>query len=178
MIRQTMLEALNRQINRELYSAYLYLSMSAWFSNRNLPGCANWMRVQVQEEQFHALKFYDYVVSRGGRLTMQAIEAPPTDWESPLEVFEATYAHEQKVTGMIDDLVDLAQKERDHATANLLQWYVNEQVEEESNDTAIIERLKMIGEDKNALLVLDRELATRVYTPPQTQATAASQNAP
>jgi len=168
MIRQTMLEALNRQINRELYSAYLYLSMSAWFSNRNLPGFANWMRVQVQEEQSHAMKFYDYVVARGGRLTMLAIEAPPSDWESPLAVFEATYAHEQKVTAMIYDLVDLAQKEKDHATANLLRWYVDEQVEEEANDTGIIERLKMVGDDRNALFMLDRELAARVFTPPQT----------
>ncbi|NVO67695.1 ferritin [Methanofollis tationis] len=168
MIRQTMLEALNRQINRELYSAYLYLSMSAWFSNRNLPGFANWMRVQMQEEQFHALKFYDYVVARGGRLIMQAIEAPPSEWESPLAVFEATYAHEQKVTAMIHDLVELAQKEKDYATYNFLQWYVNEQVEEEANDTGIIERLKMIREETNALFMLDRELATRVFTPPAT----------
>ncbi|TAJ44867.1 ferritin [Methanofollis fontis] len=168
MIRQTMLEALNRQINRELYSSYLYLSMSAWFSTRNLPGFANWMRVQVQEEQFHAMKFYDYCIARGGRVTMLPIEAPPTEWESPLAIFEATYAHEQKVTAMINNLVDLAQKEKDHATSNLLQWFVDEQVEEEANDTEIIEKLKLIGNESNALFMLDKELATRVFTPPAT----------
>ncbi|MDD4254311.1 MAG: ferritin [Methanofollis sp.] len=166
MISHTMLEALNRQINRELYSAYLYLSMAAWFSAENLPGFANWMRVQVQEEQFHAMKFFDYCAARGGRLTMLQIEAPPNTWDSPLAVFEATYAHEQKVTKMIYDLVDIAAKEKDHATSNLLRWYVDEQVEEEENDTDILGKLKRVGTDTNALLMLDKELGMRVFTPP------------
>lgn len=166
MISHTMLEALNRQINRELYSAYLYLSMSAWFSDRGLPGFANWMQVQVQEEQFHAMKFYDYCIARGGRATMLPIEAPPNEWESPLAVFEATYAHEQRVTQMINDLVDLAMKEKDHATTNFLQWYVDEQVEEEANDTEIIGKLQLIGDETNGLFMLDKDLGTRVFTPP------------
>ncbi|MBP2146016.1 ferritin [Methanofollis sp. W23] len=166
MISHTILEALNRQINRELYSAYLYLSMSAWFSDRGLPGFANWMQVQVKEEQFHAMKFYDYCIARGGRATMLAIEAPPNEWESPLAVFEATYAHEQRVTQMIHDLVDLAMKEKDHATTNFLQWYVDEQVEEEANDTEIIGKLQLIGDETNGLFMLDKELGTRAFTPP------------
>ncbi|QSZ66798.1 ferritin [Methanofollis aquaemaris] len=166
MISHTMLEALNRQINRELYSAYLYLSMSSWFSDRGLLGFANWMQVQVQEEQFHAMKLYDYCIARGGRVTMLPIEAPPNEWESPLAVFEATYAHEQRVTRMINDLVDLAMAEKDHATTNFLLWYVDEQVEEEANDTEIIGKLQLIGDETNGLFMLDKELGTRVFTPP------------
>jgi len=133
MISKKIEKALNKQINAELYSAYLYLSMVAYFESVNLPGFANWMKVQTQEELMHAMKIYDFVNERGGRVVLKAIEAPPTEWDSPLDAFEATYKHEQKVTGLINNLVNLAIEEKDHATSSFLQWFVNEQVEEESS---------------------------------------------
>lgn len=166
MIKQTVEDALNRQINRELYSSYLYLSMAAYFESINLKGFANWMRVQVQEENFHAMKMFDYVIGRGGRAKLLSIEAPPTEWDSPLKVFEHTYEHEKKVTGLINNLVKLSSSEEDYATYNMLQWYVTEQVEEESSASEILETLKMIGDDKTALLTLDRELTQRIFKPP------------
>ncbi|MHC4488139.1 MAG: ferritin, partial [Planctomycetota bacterium] len=122
MISKKMEKALNGQLNAELYSAYLYLSMAAYFESADLAGFANWMRVQVQEEQFHAMKFYDYIIERGGRVTLGSIQAPPSDWDSPLAVFEATLTHEQKVTGLINDLVDVARGEKDNASEIFLQW--------------------------------------------------------
>ncbi|NVM04917.1 MAG: ferritin [Candidatus Helarchaeota archaeon] len=166
MIKESIEEAINTQANREFYSAYLYLSMAAYFESINLKGFANWMRVQFQEENFHAMKMFDYVIGRGGRAKLLPIEAPPTEWDSPLKVFEHTYEHEQKVTGLINNLVKLASSEEDYATYNMLQWYVTEQVEEESSASEILENLKMIGDDKNALLMLDREFAQRVFNPP------------
>ena len=166
MIKEKIQEALNNQINRELYSSYLYLSMAAYLESINLRGFANWMRVQVQEENFHAMKMFDYLISRGGRAKMLPIEAPPVEWDSLLKVFEHTYEHEQKVTGLIHDLVKLASAEDDFATYNMLQWFVTEQVEEEASASEILENLKMIGNDKNALLLLDREFAQRVFNPP------------
>ena len=136
MLTEKMEKAINGQINAELYSAYLYLAMAAWFQERDLPGFAGWMRIQVQEEQFHAAKMFDHVLQRGGRADLGAIDAPPGDWKSPLEVFKATLEHEQKVTGLINDLVYLARDERDNATEIFLQWFVKEQVEEE--DTACL----------------------------------------
>jgi ferritin len=159
-------EALNGQINAELYSAYLYLSMESYFRSLNLSGFANWMRVQVQEELMHAIKIYDFVNECGGRVTLKAIEGPPTKWESPLAVFEAVYAHEQKVTGLINELVDLAIKEKDHATNTFLQWFVNEQVEEEDSADQVVQKLKMIKNDPGGLFLVDRELGQRVFTPP------------
>ena len=132
MIKDVILEALNKQINAELYSAYLYISMSAYFESINLKGFANWMKVQAKEEVSHAMRIYNYVVERGGRVKLMAIEQPPIEWESPLHAFESAYNHEVKVTAMINELVDLALKEKDHATYNMLQWVINEQVEEES----------------------------------------------
>ncbi len=169
MISKKMEEALNKQVNAELYSAYMYLSMESYFKSLNLNGFANWMRVQTQEEVAHAIKIYDFVNERGGRVTLQAIEGPPTKWDSPLAVFEAVYAHEQKVTGLINDLVDLAIKEKDHATNTFLQWFVNEQVEEESSADEVVQQLKMMENAPGGMFMLDRELGQRVFTPPVTE---------
>lgn len=166
MIKKTLEKAINSQITAEFYSAYLYLSMSAWFAERNLPGFANWTRVQFQEEQFHALKFYDYLLQRQGIVKLAAIDAPPVEWKSPLDVFEQIYKHEIKVTGLINNLMDLAIKESDHACAMMLQWFVNEQVEEESNADAIVQKLKLVQDNPTALFMIDQELAARVFTPP------------
>ncbi|MCJ7510387.1 MAG: ferritin [Dehalococcoidia bacterium] len=166
MIDQRMQEAINKQINAEIYSAYLYLSMSAHFQSVNLAGFANWMRVQWQEELAHALKFYDYVNECGGRVVLQPIEAPPSQWDSPLAVFGDVYRHEQKVTGMINKLVDLAVETRDHATTNFLQWFVAEQVEEEASADEVVRKLKLVDADSSALFMIDRELAQRVFVPP------------
>ena len=158
-------EELNNQINEELYSSYLYLSMSAYFESINLRGFANWMFVQYKEEMDHAMKIYRYIHERGGRVKLQAIKEPPHEWKSPLHAFEETLKHEKHITERINFLVDLAEKEKDRATFNFLQWYVDEQVEEEANDEEIIGKLKMVGESPNGLFMLDRELAQRKYTP-------------
>lgn len=158
--------ALNQQINAETYSAYLYLSMAAYFDSLNLPGFAQWMRVQTQEELVHAMKFFSFVNERNGRVLLQPIAGPPTDWASPLAAFEAAYEHEQKVTGLINNLVDLALQERDHASNIFLQWFITEQVEEEASANDIVQKLKLAGDNPHHLFVLDRELGTRVFTPP------------
>lgn len=170
MLTEKMQDALNQQVNAELYSAYLYLAMEAYFKSINLPGFANWMRVQTQEELLHAMKIYDFINQRNGRVTLKAIAQPQTEWKSPLAVFEAAYKHEQKVTGLINDLVNLAVKEKDHATSTFLQWFVNEQVEEEASANGVVQKLKMTGKSPDGLFLIDRELALRVFTPPpQTQ---------
>jgi len=166
MIDDRMQEALNKQLNAELYSSYLYLSMSAHFHSLNLGGFANWMRVQAQEELMHALKFYDYVNERGGRTVLHPVEAPPFEWDSPLAAFEHVYQHEQKVTGMINKLVDLAVEARDHATNNFLQWFVSEQVEEEASANEVVQKLRLAGDAASALFMIDRELAQRVFVKP------------
>jgi len=166
MISKKMEEALNGQVNAELYSAYMYLSMESYFKSLNLNGFANWMRVQTQEEVTHAMKIYEFLNERGGRAILKTIDGPPTEWNSPLAVFEAVYAHEQKVTGLINDLVDLAIKEKDHATNTFLQWFVNEQVEEESSADAVVQQLKMMENAPGGMFMLDRELGQRVFTPP------------
>jgi ferritin len=153
--------AINKQINAELWSAYLYLSMSAHFESINLGGFANWMRVQAQEELGHAMKFYHHVIERRGRVTVTAIAAPSISWKSPLNAFEDAFKHEQKVTGMINDLANMAAGEKDHATANMLQWFIDEQVEEELSTDAIVQKLKMIGTNTGGLYMLDHELAQR-----------------
>jgi ferritin len=163
---EKMQEALNKQLNAEIYSAYLYLSMSAYFQSVNLDGFANWMRVQWQEELAHGLKFYDYVNERGGRVVLQAVDEPPSEWDSPLAVFEDTYRHEQKVTGMINKLVDLAVETRDHATNNFLQWFVSEQVEEEASADEVVQKLKLVGDDPSGLFMIDQELGQRVFVAP------------
>ena len=172
MLSKKMVDALNEQINAEMYSAYLYLSMAAHFEAINLKGLANWMRVQNQEETFHGMKFFDYVLSRQGRVTLKPIAAPPNTWKSPLDVFKAVYAHEIHVSALIDKLATLAEKEHDHATAVLLHWFINEQVEEESNADAIVQKLKLIGDNSSGLFLLDQELAQRVFTPPAPGAAA------
>ena len=166
MLSKKMEKALNNQINAELYSAYLYLAMAADFESKNLKGCATWMRVQNQEETVHAMKLYDYVAEKGGRVTLRAIEEPPAKWKTPLEAFEAAYAHEQKVTALINGLVDTAIQERDHATNIMLQWFVTEQVEEEASADDIVQKLKLMAGAPGGLFMLDRELGQRVFTPP------------
>jgi len=166
MISKKIEDALNEQINAELYSAYLYLSMAAYFESANLPGFANWMRVQTQEELFHAMKLYDYIFERGGKVTLSPVDAPPSDWDCPLAVFEATLEHEQKVTRLINDLVSLARTEKDNASEIYLQWYVHEQVEEENNVGTILDQLKLIKDSPQALFMMDNQIAQRVFTSP------------
>jgi len=168
MISEKMEIALNKQINAELYSSYLYLSMAAYFESVDLAGCANWMRAQTQEEIFHAMKMYDFLNERGGRVKLTAIEAPPTEWESPLAVFEHAYKHEQLVTSLINDLMELAISEKDHATQIFLQWFVSEQVEEEASANEVVQKLKLAGD--SGLFMVDRELGQRVFTPPAQKA--------
>ena len=161
MITEKMEKALNGQLNAELYSGYMYMSMHAYFKAVNLDGFAKWMFCQAQEEVSHAMKFYDFIISRGGRVELTQVDAPPTEWDSPLAVFEATLEHEQKVTGLINDLVELALEAHDHATNIFLQWFVSEQVEEEENVGGVLEQLKLMGEAKGGLFMMDRELAKR-----------------
>ncbi|MFA6450124.1 MAG: ferritin [bacterium] len=162
MIGKKMQDAINKQINAETYSAYLYMSMSAYFESIGLKGFAHWMHMQAKEELIHALKFFMYINTTGGRVTLTAIAAPEKEWASPLAAFKAAYAHEVLVTSMIHALVDLAIKEKDHAANSLLQWYVAEQIEEEENASEIVNKLNFIGKDASALYMLDRELATRM----------------
>jgi ferritin len=161
MIARKVEDALNAQINAEMYSGYLYLAMSAWFESVNLPGMARWMAAQAAEEHGHAMKIYHYLNERGGRVRLAAIDEPKGEWESPLEAFEDAYAHEQKVTGLIADLVALARKEQDLATEFFLQWFVTEQVEEEAHASLIVEKLRMAGGQTGAMFMLDRELGAR-----------------
>ena len=161
MISDRMQKALNGQLNAEIYSAYLYLSMNAYFKSANLDGFANWMYAQAQEEMLHAMKFYEFINQRGGRVILAAIGAPPTEWSSPLAVFEDTLKHEQKVTGLINGLVEVAMEEHDHATQIFLQWFVTEQVEEEESVGNVLEQLKLLGDAKGGLFMMDRELAKR-----------------
>ncbi len=166
MIDDRMCEAINNQINAELLSAYIYYSMAQWFESQDLPGMAQWMYAQTQEEMFHADRFARYVNGRGGRVLLQAIDAPPTDWDSPQAVFQHALEHEQWVTGNINNLMDLAIEINDHASKNFLMWYVNEQVEEEDNVGSVLAQLKRIGDSSNALYMLDKELGARSFSPP------------
>jgi ferritin len=161
MLSEKMENALNGQLNAEMYSGYMYLSMNAYFKSINLDGFANWMYYQAQEELAHAMKFYEFIISRGGRVKLAQIDAPPDTWDSPLAVFEATLGHEQKVTGLINDLVEKALEEHDHASNIFLQWFVSEQVEEEESVGGVLEQLKLMGEAKGGLFMMDRELAKR-----------------
>ena len=166
MLSKKITERLNRQINRELYSAYFYMGMASYASSLGLNGFANWFNVQVKEELTHAERFYNYVTHQGARAMLDDIETPPQDFKSPTDLFERTLGHEQKVTKMIHDLVDLARKEKDHATETHLAWFVTEQVEEEANATEALQKLALVGKDGNGLLVLDSQLAARVFVPP------------
>ena len=170
MMQKKIQDALNAQLNAESYSAHMYMSMSAYFQSVNLKGMAHWMRLQAEEETVHEMKFFDYILSRGGKVALGQIGAPPTDWESPLAVFEAAYEHERQVSAKINTLVDLALAESDHASNAFLQWFVTEQVEEEESVLEIVDQLKLIGDDRGALFMLDRELGQRApvtTTPPE-----------
>jgi len=161
MISQGVTDALNEQIKHEFYSAYVYLSMSSYFESINLLGFAKWMRTQAREEVTHGMKLFDFVNDRGGRVVLQPIDGPPTEFASPLAVFEQSLKHEQAVTGMINKLYQVAQQANDFATQVALQWFITEQVEEENTADVIVEQLKMIGNDRSALLILDREMGAR-----------------
>ncbi len=166
MISEKMQKALNDQINAEIWSAYLYLSMSAYFESENLPGFAKWMKTQWQEELSHADKLFDYVNERGGRVLLKPIATVDTTWKNTLEVMETTFKHEQHVSSLINDLVNIAIEERDHATNNMLQWFVAEQVEEESTVEALVHQLKRIDGFGHGILMLDRELGQRSFVDP------------
>lgn len=163
MLKDVMQDAINKQINKEMYSSNLYLAMAAYFHTINLNGFANWMRAQAQEEMAHALKFFDYVLDRSGKVEIQEIKSPPAIWKSPLDCFEAAYQHEQLVTESINDLAELAFKERDYATNNLLNWFIDEQVEEESTVSEIVDRIRLAGDSKSGLFMLDNELKQRKF---------------
>jgi ferritin len=155
-------QAINKQINAELYSSYLYLSMAAFFESLDQQGFARWFRIQADEEYAHAMKFFDYLHNIGGKVKLSPIEGPKTDWDSFLTVFKETSKHEQEVTKSINDLVDLAIAEKDHATVNFLQWFVSEQVEEEATAEQNVRKMEMIGDSKSGLYMLNRELGSRV----------------
>ncbi|MDZ4182677.1 MAG: ferritin [Candidatus Cloacimonadaceae bacterium] len=170
MISKTLEKAINEQINKELFSEYLYISMQAWFAGENLDGFANWMDAQGKEERFHAMKFFNYLLDRGAKVKLMAIEQPTIDFGNPLKAFKMALEHEQFVTKSINNLMDLATKEKDHATKSFLQWYVDEQVEEEAAADKIVGKLKMIGDNMQGIFMLDNELGQRVFTPPATEA--------
>jgi ferritin len=162
MITEKVQEALNKQINEEFYSSYLYLSMSAYFESKDLQGFAQWFRLQANEEYAHAMKMFDYVYQIGGEVKLMKIDGPKTNWDSFLEVFQDTFEHEQKVTKGINDLLELSYAEKDHATVNFLQWFVSEQVEEEATSQQNVKKMEMIGDDKAGLFMIDKELGGRV----------------
>ncbi|MFT5730235.1 MAG: ferritin [Desulforhopalus sp.] len=164
MIKTEISTALNEQINREMYSAYLYMSMSAYANKIGLKGFANWFMVQYHEEMFHAMKIYEYIQRQGEDVKLESLATPPSTFESPLDMFTQTLTHEQYITQSINDLIDLAISMKDHSTHIFLQWYATEQVEEEDNDNEIIQQLNLIGNNPHGLLMLDRELAARATT--------------
>lgn len=176
MINENLLKVLQEQLNKEFYSAYLYLSMSAYFSDKGLLGFANWMRVQAQEESVHAKLLYDYLINRNERVVLTAIEAPPSHWESTLKVMEASLEHEIKVTESINTIVTIAEEFKDRPTITLMYWFVGEQVEEEASVKKVIDALNFIGEDKSAMFLLDQELAKRAFNPPSSPPSVATGN--
>jgi ferritin len=154
-------DKMNQQIMHEMYSAYMYLSMSAHCESANLPGFARWLRMQAEEEMEHAMKFYDFIHERNGKVVLFAIDQPPSEFGTPREIFEQVYAHEQKVTGLINSIYELSVKENDYPSQIFLHWFIEEQVEEESNSSQILETLKMISDSANGLFMLDRQLGKR-----------------
>lgn len=166
MISQNMLDAINKQINRELYSEYLYLSMAAYLENEGLAGFANFMRVQVQEERFHAMKMFDYILERGGKVVLEQIDQPQVDFESVLEIFTLSLGHEKFISKSINELMDVAIVENDHATRSFLNWFIDEQVEEEASMDNLVNQLKLIGGKGHGMLMMDRELKQRVFNAP------------
>ncbi len=170
MISKTLEKAINEQINKELFSEYLYTSMQAWFAHENLDGMANWMKAQSQEEHFHAMKFFAYLIERGGKVELGAIDKPEVDFGNPLKAFKAALEHEQFITRSINELMDIAIAENDHASKSFLEWYVDEQVEEESNVDSVVHQLEMVGDHMHGIFMLDRELGTRTYSEPVAEA--------
>ena len=161
MIEKRMEEALNEQVNEELFSVYLYLAMAAYFHAEGLDGMASWMRLQAKEEVEHAMRIFDHLVERGGRVKLQALPEPKFEWNSPLDAFKAAYEHERHITGRIHELVELAQAERDHAAFQMLQWFVSEQVEEEDQTRKAVELLERVGPDSRGILMIDQKLGAR-----------------
>jgi ferritin len=166
MLNEKIVNALNKQINEEIFSAYLYMSMSSYCSSVGLEGFAHWMNIQHQEELFHATKLYNYVINRGGRAILEAVEKPKSDWESALDIIESTKKHEQHITGCINSLITLSNEEKDHATSSFLKWFIDEQVEEEANAEAVLNKLKLTKGEANALFMIDKELSARVLNLP------------
>lgn len=163
MLTKKVESALNKQINAEFWSAYLYLSMSAYFQTNNLSGFANWMKIQAMEESSHALKFINYIIERGGKVKLEPIAKVDTEWKNTIQAFEDTLNHEKKVTKMINDIADIAADEKDRATLQFMQWFITEQVEEEATAEEILQQLKMIKGEGHGLLLLDRELKSRTF---------------
>ena len=166
MLDNKMLKELNQQIQEETYSSYIYLAMAAWLEENGYKGMATWMRVQAREEKIHADIFYNYIMGRGGHVKLEAIDAPPDSWESPLELFKAAYAHEERITGRINHMVDVAMNVKDHATYQMLQWFVEEQVEEEANVGEAVQQLSIVGSEGRGILMVDREMSARIYSVP------------
>ena len=166
MIGKKIRDAFNEQIKHETFSAYLYLQMAAYFHDKGLDGMAQWMHVQALEELTHAMKFFDHIVERGGSVELLAIEKPTKTWKSPLDAFKAALKHEEFITGKINELVKLSNAQKDFASQSMLQWFVDEQVEEEANATKNVQMLEMIGDSGNGLMMVDRELGMRTFTPP------------
>lgn len=166
MITKKMEKALNAQINREFYSAYLYLAMSAYCNKINMHGCEHWFRMQYSEEVIHMTKMFDYIMQHGGEAHLMKIDEPPADFGSVLGAFEASLKHEQFITGSINGLLDVAVEEKDHATGVFLQWFITEQVEEEANVKEIVDRLKMIGDNGAAMMMIDEKLSQRAAPAP------------
>jgi len=166
MLDEKIEQGINDQINAELFSAYLYYSMAAYFEGLSLKGFSHWLRVQGLEEMTHVQKFFGYLNDRGGRVALAPIEAPPAEWQSPLAVFEEVYSHEVKVTGLINRLMDLALAARDHASTSFLQWFVNEQVEEEASADEVLQKLKLVEKTEGGLFLLDQEMDKRTFALP------------
>ena len=166
MINEKLQAAFNYQINKELYSEYLYLAMKSYFQELNLLGFVNWFDVQIQEEHAHAMGMFNYLNERGGKVELMAIDKPEVEGNSPLEIFEHVLRHEEYVTSLINKLMDVAEETKDRAAMNFIDWYINEQVEEEASVGGVLATLKLIGDDKKALLLLDKDLATRTFVAP------------
>jgi ferritin len=165
MIGERLNNAINEQIKNELESYYIYLSMAAWLHSRSLDGMGHWMRCQAHEEMIHAMKFYNYIIDRGGEVVLQDLKQLKIRWSSPLEVFKDAYEHEKFITGKINELTTIAREEKDYASEPILAWFSTEQIEEEVNSGKVADELEMVGEDKSGLLMLDRELGSRAYPP-------------
>lgn len=166
MISERLFNELNKQITHELYSAHFYLAMSAYLASEDLPGFENFFKVQAEEEKFHAMKIFDYVNEMGGRVRLEALDAPENDFESLQDVFNKGLVHEKFITSRIYLLTDIATEEREHATISFLKWFIDEQVEEEANFSTILSKLKRVGEDNNGIYMIDSELAQRAFIPP------------